>query len=258
MEVPRLGVKSELQLPFYTTATAMQDLSQVYNLSTAHHNARSLNPLSKIRDLACILTNTSRVCYLWATTGTPQLISLWGFPCILFVAFFISFNIFSLYLIFVSLICMHLAMFSPWVYFAMQCLSFFKTSQVILLKGMKNAWRLSSNSYLYSIMLLNNNVQSTLMSYWMIFLCKSDIFIMLSNHKYYITNLHEIESLPPKKPIPLKVTKHLGIFLSYIQTWSPKVIGDSFQWRKLSDLIKSVYHLWQKLNESYLMHSVVL
>ena len=27
MEVPRLGVKSELQLPTYTTATAMPDLS---------------------------------------------------------------------------------------------------------------------------------------------------------------------------------------------------------------------------------------
>ena len=29
MEVPRLGVESKLQLPPYTTATAMQDLSHV-------------------------------------------------------------------------------------------------------------------------------------------------------------------------------------------------------------------------------------
>ena len=44
MEVPRLGVKSELQLPAYTTATATQDLSQVYDL---YHNSRQcqiLNP----------------------------------------------------------------------------------------------------------------------------------------------------------------------------------------------------------------------
>ena len=32
MEVPRLGVESELQGPAYTTATAMWDLSQVCDL----------------------------------------------------------------------------------------------------------------------------------------------------------------------------------------------------------------------------------
>ena len=32
MEVPRLGVQSELQLPAYTTATATQDPSQVFDL----------------------------------------------------------------------------------------------------------------------------------------------------------------------------------------------------------------------------------
>ena len=31
MEVPRMGVESELQLPAYTTATAMQDLSLICN-----------------------------------------------------------------------------------------------------------------------------------------------------------------------------------------------------------------------------------
>ena len=43
MEVPRLGVQSELQLPAYTTAIAMQDLSCVCNL---HHSSwlSSLNP----------------------------------------------------------------------------------------------------------------------------------------------------------------------------------------------------------------------
>ena len=41
MEVPRLGGESELQLPAYTTATAMWDLSCICNLPTAHSNARS-------------------------------------------------------------------------------------------------------------------------------------------------------------------------------------------------------------------------
>ena len=36
MEVPRLGVKSDLQLPAYATATATQDWSCVYNL---HHRS---------------------------------------------------------------------------------------------------------------------------------------------------------------------------------------------------------------------------
>ena len=42
MEVPRLGVKLELQLPVYTTATATQDPSHVCSWHhTAHGNARS-------------------------------------------------------------------------------------------------------------------------------------------------------------------------------------------------------------------------
>ena len=41
MEVPRLGVESELQLPTYTAATVMLDpLSETY--TTAHANAGSL------------------------------------------------------------------------------------------------------------------------------------------------------------------------------------------------------------------------
>ena len=55
MEVPRLGVKSELQLPSYTTATARQDMSCVFNL---HHSSQQqwiANPLSKARDRTHIL-----------------------------------------------------------------------------------------------------------------------------------------------------------------------------------------------------------
>ena len=43
MEVPRLGVESELQLPAYTTATATQDLSRACDYTTAQAgNAGSL------------------------------------------------------------------------------------------------------------------------------------------------------------------------------------------------------------------------
>ena len=46
MEVPRLGVKSELQMPAYSTATAMQDPSRVCNLYHNSGNAWILNLLS--------------------------------------------------------------------------------------------------------------------------------------------------------------------------------------------------------------------
>ena len=52
MEVPRLGVESELQLPAHATATAMQDL---------HHSSRQrqiLNPLSKASDQTRVLVDT--------------------------------------------------------------------------------------------------------------------------------------------------------------------------------------------------------
>ena len=41
MEVPRLGVESELQLPAYTTATATPDPSHVCNLHHSHSHAGS-------------------------------------------------------------------------------------------------------------------------------------------------------------------------------------------------------------------------
>ena len=42
MEVPRLGVKPELQLLAYATATAMWDLSHIVTYTTAHGSARSV------------------------------------------------------------------------------------------------------------------------------------------------------------------------------------------------------------------------
>ena len=59
MEVPRRGVKSELQLPTYTPATA------------------TLNPLSEARDRTRILMETSQVCYPLSHDET----SLFGSLC---------------------------------------------------------------------------------------------------------------------------------------------------------------------------------
>ena len=50
MEVPRLGVESELQLPAYATATAIPVPSYVCNLHHRSWQYRIPNPLSKARD----------------------------------------------------------------------------------------------------------------------------------------------------------------------------------------------------------------
>ena len=70
MEIPRLGVKSELQLPAYTIATTTADPSCVCNLHHSSQQCWMLNPLSKARDSAHVLMDTSWVHCLWATTGT--------------------------------------------------------------------------------------------------------------------------------------------------------------------------------------------
>ena len=75
MEVPRLGAESDLQLLAHTTATAMPDLSHVFNLHHSSWQHRIFNPLSKARDWTCILMVTSCVCYHWPTMGTPVCIS---------------------------------------------------------------------------------------------------------------------------------------------------------------------------------------
>jgi len=70
MEVPRLGTKSELQLP--ATATATWDPSCVFDLCCSLPKRWILNPLSEARDRTHNLMGTSWVCYCWATTGTPH------------------------------------------------------------------------------------------------------------------------------------------------------------------------------------------
>ena len=58
-----LGVNSELQLPVYTTAMAMQDLRHICELHQSSRPHQILNPLSEARDQAHILMDASWICY---------------------------------------------------------------------------------------------------------------------------------------------------------------------------------------------------
>ena len=60
MELHRLGVKLELQLEAYTTATAMPYLSRVCDLYHRSQQHRILNPLCAARDGPHILLDTSQ------------------------------------------------------------------------------------------------------------------------------------------------------------------------------------------------------
>ena len=61
MDVPRLGVLLELQLPAYTRATATRDLSRVCNLHHSSQQCRILNPLIEARDRTGNLTVPIRI-----------------------------------------------------------------------------------------------------------------------------------------------------------------------------------------------------
>ena len=71
MEVPRLGVKSELQLPAHTTATATPVPGLIFDLHHSARQCRILNPLSEARDQTLDLTVPSRIRFCCATMGTP-------------------------------------------------------------------------------------------------------------------------------------------------------------------------------------------
>ena len=73
MEVPRLGVESEPQLPAYTAATAMRDPSCVFSLHHSSWQCQILNPLSEARYRTPNLMAPSRIRFYCATMGTPLL-----------------------------------------------------------------------------------------------------------------------------------------------------------------------------------------
>ena len=76
MEIPRLGVESELQLPFYATATAMQDPSHICDLYHSSQQCWIPNPLSEAGDRTLILMDARWICFRCATTGTPGSLEL--------------------------------------------------------------------------------------------------------------------------------------------------------------------------------------
>ena len=71
MEIPRLGVESELQVPTYTTAIATWDPSCVCHLHHSSWQCWIPGPLSEARDQTNILMDTSGICFHCAKTGTP-------------------------------------------------------------------------------------------------------------------------------------------------------------------------------------------
>ena len=72
MELPRLGVQSELQLPAYTTAMATPDPSHICDLHCSSWHCWILNPLSGARDQTCILMDTSQVHNLLSHNGDSR------------------------------------------------------------------------------------------------------------------------------------------------------------------------------------------
>ena len=71
MEVPRLGVESELQPLAYATASAAPDPSRICN---RHHSSRQcwiLNPRREARGRTCVLMDASQICFRRAPTGAP-------------------------------------------------------------------------------------------------------------------------------------------------------------------------------------------
>ena len=73
MEIPRLGVESEVQLPACTTGTATPDPSSVCDL---HHSSRQCqipDPLSEASHRTHGLMDTIRIHFHCATRGTPKI-----------------------------------------------------------------------------------------------------------------------------------------------------------------------------------------
>ena len=83
MKVPRLGIKSELQVPAYTTATTTWDPSRVYNLHHSSWQHRIHDPLSKAGDRTLNLMDTGWIRLQWATMGTPNMLFIIHFCCLL-------------------------------------------------------------------------------------------------------------------------------------------------------------------------------
>ena len=62
MEVHKLGLESELQLPAYTTATATPEMSCICDLHHSSWQCQILKPLSEAKNQTRVLMDASWVC----------------------------------------------------------------------------------------------------------------------------------------------------------------------------------------------------
>ena len=99
VEIPRLGIQSELQLLAYTIATAMPDLSPVCNLHHSSGQCWILNPLSKAGDGTRNLMVPSWIRFCCATMGTPFFSFFKLFESLYFRNVFVFFNSLICYLL---------------------------------------------------------------------------------------------------------------------------------------------------------------
>ena len=71
-EVPKQGIKLELQLPAAATDTAMQDLGCICHLHHSSQQHRIPDPLREARDQTHILMVPIQIRFCCATMGTPE------------------------------------------------------------------------------------------------------------------------------------------------------------------------------------------
>ena len=69
-EVPKLGIKLELQLKAYATVRATLELSHICDIYCGFQQYWILNQSSKAKDQTCILTETTLGSLNWATMGS--------------------------------------------------------------------------------------------------------------------------------------------------------------------------------------------
>ena len=84
MEVPSLGVESELQPPVYTTATATPDLSRICDLHCSLRQHWILNLLREARDRTHILMDTMSGSLPTEPQGELPSYSVYLYTCLLF------------------------------------------------------------------------------------------------------------------------------------------------------------------------------
>ena len=87
MDVPRLAVKTELQLPAYATATASPDPSHICDLCYSLQQCWIPKPLSRAKDQTHILMDISQVLNPLSHSWNSSVLSLEKeYPCVLIQA----------------------------------------------------------------------------------------------------------------------------------------------------------------------------